>query len=156
MPSRLATSRVPCPPLAQVGANGTWQQALAASVVHRRCKVLATTRSAAMLPTKVENLLTRILLHHVSHRPLRPRSRCVHHTACRSYATRNDRVAASSLLSSALQQKQRENRGEDYVGPFQLGLIPPTPRGGGNTKKWSELSTAGKGVPFRYSCALVH
>ncbi|KZT74874.1 hypothetical protein DAEQUDRAFT_659963 [Daedalea quercina L-15889] len=63
---------------------------------------------------------------------------------CRSYATHNDRVAASSLLSSALEQKQRETRGEDYVGPFQLGLIPPTPRGGGNTKKWSELSTAGK------------
>ncbi|KAH9835807.1 TIM21-domain-containing protein [Rhodofomes roseus] len=65
-------------------------------------------------------------------------------TVCRSYATHNDRVAASSLLSSALEQKQRETRGEDYVGPFQLGIIPPTPRGGGNTKKWSELSTAGK------------
>ncbi|TFY56120.1 hypothetical protein EVJ58_g7831 [Rhodofomes roseus] len=67
-------------------------------------------------------------------------------TVCRSYATHNDRVAASSLLSSALEQKQRETRGEDYVGPFQLGIIPPTPRGGGNTKKWSELSTAGKAV----------
>ncbi|KAI0728588.1 TIM21-domain-containing protein, partial [Fomitopsis betulina] len=59
-------------------------------------------------------------------------------------AARSDRVSASSLLSSALEQKPRENRAEDYAGPFQLGLIPPTPRGGGNTKKWSELSTAGK------------
>ena len=96
-----------------------------------------------MLSTKVERLHSLILSHrHI----LRPQSNYVCLTARRSYAARNDRVAASSLLSSALEQKQRENRGEDYVGPFQLGLIPPTPRGGGNTKKWSELSTAGKGT----------
>lgn len=35
---------------------------------------------------------------------------------------------------------------EDSVGPFHLGLIPPTPKDTGNTKKWSELNTRGKVV----------
>lgn len=100
--------------------------------------------SDAMLSTKVQRPLTRILSHHAHW----PRSNYLHLTACRSYAARSDRVSASSLLSSALEQKPRENRAEDYAGPFQLGLIPPTPRGGGNTKKWSELSTAGKGASY--------
>ena len=100
-----------------------------------------------MLTTGVERLLlTPILPHRIRHHLLRTRPSYLRCTARRSYASRNERVAASSLLSSALEQKQRETRGQDYVGPFQLGLIPPTPRGGASTKKWSELSTAGKGV----------
>ncbi|KAH9937430.1 TIM21-domain-containing protein [Fomitopsis serialis] len=97
-----------------------------------------------MLPVKVERLVNRALSNHVLPRSVKTRPTQLRITLCRSYATHNDRVPASSLLSSALEQNQRQTRGEDYVGPFQLGLIPPTPRGGGNTKKWSELSTAGK------------
>lgn len=123
-----------------------WQRA--AFAVHRRRKDTVVTVRAVMLSTKVERLHSLILSHCAPRHILRPQSNYLCLTARRSYAARNDRVAASSLLSSALEQKQRENRGEDYVGPFQLGLIPPTPRGGGNTKKWSELSTAGKGTPF--------
>ncbi|KAI0343962.1 hypothetical protein BDW22DRAFT_1327293 [Trametopsis cervina] len=52
----------------------------------------------------------------------------------------------SSLLSHTLDQKRAGTRQKDSVGPFQLGLVPPTPRDGGNQKKWSELSTGGKVV----------
>ncbi|KZT06345.1 uncharacterized protein LAESUDRAFT_726178 [Laetiporus sulphureus 93-53] len=65
----------------------------------------------------------------------------------RSYATvESDRVAASAsrLLSRTLDRKQQTVQREDYVGPFQLGLISPTPRDGAKEKKWSELTTAGK------------
>jgi len=73
------------------------------------------------------------------------RARRLHVVFCRSYATaHDDRVTPSTLLSSALDRKRRTSQRDDYVGPFQLGLIPPTPRDGGNVKKWSELSTAGK------------
>lgn len=75
---------------------------------------------------------------------------------CRSYATaQNDRVTTSSLLTSALDQKQRTSQRDDYVGPFQLGLTPPTPQSGENVKKWSQLSTAGKGASNHLSsCCL--
>ncbi|CCM01637.1 uncharacterized protein FIBRA_03698 [Fibroporia radiculosa] len=63
----------------------------------------------------------------------------------RSYATvPNERASPSSLLSNALDQRRRTAQRDDYVGPFQLGLIPPVSRGGENVKKWSELSAAGK------------
>jgi hypothetical protein len=69
----------------------------------------------------------------------------------RCYATRRDTpphaqsgVGPSSLLSQALDQKQRGSRREDSVGPFQLGLSQSS-FGEGTTKKWSELSPKGKG-----------
>jgi len=55
--------------------------------------------------------------------------------------------SASSLLSQALDQKQRGARREDTVGPFQLGLSQPS-FNEGTAKKWSELSPKGKGQPF--------
>jgi import inner membrane translocase subunit TIM21 len=69
----------------------------------------------------------------------------------RCYATRRDTpphvqsgVGPSSLLSQALDQKQRGSRREDSVGPFQLGLSQSS-FGEGTTKRWSELSPKGKG-----------
>ncbi|KAI0932566.1 hypothetical protein AcW1_000347 [Taiwanofungus camphoratus] len=86
--------------------------------------------------------LQHIRLHAAVSRPRTSRS----HITCRSYATHQDPVTASSLLSKTLDQKRRNAQREEYVGPFQLGLISPTPRGSENIKKWSELSTAGKVV----------
>lgn len=60
----------------------------------------------------------------------------------RSYATH--RSNASDLLSHTLDVK-RGSRREDTVGPFVLG-VPPSRQGAENVKKWSELSTGGKGV----------
>ncbi|KAI8995382.1 TIM21-domain-containing protein [Trametes punicea] len=51
---------------------------------------------------------------------------------------------AASLLSSALDQRQRAARREDSVGPFQLGLTPPRPDEVTPDKPWSELSVGGK------------
>jgi hypothetical protein len=69
----------------------------------------------------------------------------------RHYATHRDTpiyqqpsVGSSSLLSQALDQKERGFRREDSVGPFQLGLSQPS-FDKGTTKKWSELSPKGKG-----------
>lgn len=69
----------------------------------------------------------------------------------RHYATHRDTPtyaqpssSTSSLLSQALDQKQRGVRREDTVGPFQLGLSQPS-FNKGTTKKWSELSPKGKG-----------
>lgn len=64
----------------------------------------------------------------------------------RTLTTQRDTTTTSSLLSNALDQKQRSARRDDTVGPFQLGLIPPTPRDDVKVKKWSELSTSGKGM----------
>jgi len=52
-------------------------------------------------------------------------------------------VGTSSLLSQALDQKQRGARRNDSVGPFQLGLSQPS-FNEGTAKKWSELSPKGK------------
>ena len=69
----------------------------------------------------------------------------------RYYATRRDTptytqpgVGTSSLLTQALDQKQRGARRNDSVGPFQLGLSQPSFNEGA-AKKWSELSPKGKG-----------
>jgi hypothetical protein len=69
----------------------------------------------------------------------------------RRYATHRDAqiyqqpgVGSSSLLSQALDQKERGPRREDSVGPFQLGLSRPS-FDNGTAKKWSELSPKGKG-----------
>ena len=74
----------------------------------------------------------------------------------RHYATHRDSpthvqpgVSPSSLLSQALDQKQRRSRREDTVGPFQLGLSQPS-FGEGTTKKWSELSPKGKGQSLNF------
>ncbi|KAG1885609.1 TIM21-domain-containing protein [Suillus subluteus] len=60
-----------------------------------------------------------------------------------SFVTHQD--AASSLLSSALDQKQRGTRlnREDSVGPFTLGISQGSLKGK-KVKQWSELSTGGK------------
>jgi len=60
----------------------------------------------------------------------------------RSYATH--RSNASDLLSQTLDVK-RGSRREDTVGPFVLG-VPPSQQSAENVKRWSELSTGGKGV----------
>lgn len=72
----------------------------------------------------------------------------------RHYATHRDAptypqpgVGSSSLLSQALDQKQKGFRREDSVGPFQLGLSQPS-YDHGTAKKWSELSPKGKGQSF--------
>ena len=54
----------------------------------------------------------------------------------------------SSLLTSALDQKQRASGREDSVGPFQLGISQAALRRGEKAKKWSELTVGGK----RKSC----
>ncbi|KIJ21512.1 hypothetical protein PAXINDRAFT_104697 [Paxillus involutus ATCC 200175] len=63
----------------------------------------------------------------------------------RGHATHRD-ASASSLLTSALDQKQRSSQlnREDAVGPFQLGISQASLRRGEKAKKWSELSTGGK------------
>jgi hypothetical protein len=98
-------------------------------------------------------------------RELRALPTCVHKghaffvaKCSRHYATHRDTptyaqpgVTSSSLLSQALDQKQRGVRREDSVGPFQLGLSPSS-SDKGTTKKWSELSPRGKGqsiLPLR-------
>ena len=53
---------------------------------------------------------------------------------------------AASLLSSALDQKQRAARREDSAGPFTLGITPPRPDEVKPEKKWSELSVGEKGT----------
>ena len=60
----------------------------------------------------------------------------------RSYAT--NRTNASDLLSQTLDVKRGSRRG-DTVGPFILG-VPPSEQGAENVKRWSELTTGGKGV----------
>jgi len=66
-------------------------------------------------------------------------------TQCsRKYATHRDPLP-SSLLTSALDQKQRGPQRDESVGPFQLGMQPSI-RHGEKVKKWSELSTGGKGI----------
>ncbi|PCH33384.1 hypothetical protein WOLCODRAFT_21976 [Wolfiporia cocos MD-104 SS10] len=73
------------------------------------------------------------------------RPRHLRTSVCRSYATtRSDRPTSSSLLSQTLDDRHHATHRQEYVGPFQLGLIPPTSRDGKKLKKWSELSTAGK------------
>ncbi|KAI1797619.1 TIM21-domain-containing protein [Ganoderma leucocontextum] len=53
---------------------------------------------------------------------------------------------AASLLSSALDQRQRAARRADSAGPFTLGIVPPRPDEVKPEKKWSELSAGGKVV----------
>jgi hypothetical protein len=67
----------------------------------------------------------------------------------RGHATHRD-ASASSLLTSALDQKQRSSQlnREDAVGPFQLGISQASLRRGEKAKKWSELSTGGKGPSY--------
>jgi hypothetical protein len=74
----------------------------------------------------------------------------------RYYATHRDSptyvppsVSSSSLLSQALDQKQRRSGREDSVGPFQLGLSQPS-FGEGTPKKWSELSPKSKGQSLNF------
>ena len=68
-------------------------------------------------------------------------------TVNRSYATH--RSNASDLLSQTLDVKRGSQR-EDRVGPFVLG-VSPSKQSGENMKKWSELSTGGKGVCREYA-----
>lgn len=63
----------------------------------------------------------------------------------RGYATHHN-SGASSLLSQALDQKQRasEHDVRESIGPIPLGMARPSLRAGEKVKKWSELSTGGK------------
>jgi len=65
---------------------------------------------------------------------------------CRRYATHRDPLP-SSLLTAALDQKQRGAQRDESVGPFQLG-VQPSIWHGEKVKKWSDLSTGGKGVVY--------
>lgn len=62
----------------------------------------------------------------------------------RKYATHRDQ-GHSSLLSQSLDTKEQLGSKSDSVGPFQLGLSASA-RSGEKVKKWSELSTGGKGA----------
>lgn len=61
--------------------------------------------------------------------------------SCRTYATHKDH-SPSSLLSQQFDQR-KSSRSTDSVGPFQLGIVQPSTQ---KVKKWSELSTGGKGA----------
>ena len=75
----------------------------------------------------------------------RQKSSSIHLQSHRRFATHRDPLP-SSLLTSALDQKQRGTQGQnDSVGPFALG-VQPSWRHGEKIKKWSELSTGGKGI----------
>jgi import inner membrane translocase subunit TIM21 len=101
----------------------------------------------------------------IAFRELRALPTCAHHgralsalKCSRYYATHRDTptyvqpgVSSSSLLSQALDQKQRGVRREDSVGPFQLGLSQSS-LDEGTTKKWSELSPKGKGPSILSLC----
>lgn len=65
----------------------------------------------------------------------------------RTFVTHQD-AASSSLLSSALDQKQRGARlnREDSVGPFTLGISERSLKHDKKVKQWSQLSTGGKGA----------
>lgn len=62
----------------------------------------------------------------------------------RPHATHRDAVP-SSLLSQALDQKQKATRRNDSVGPFTLGMVQPSMGDDVKVKKWSQLSAGGKG-----------
>ncbi|KIM67042.1 hypothetical protein SCLCIDRAFT_1210510 [Scleroderma citrinum Foug A] len=63
----------------------------------------------------------------------------------RRYSTGRN-IPPSSLLTSALNQKQHSAnlQREESVGPFQLGISQANLQRGERTKRWSDLSTAGK------------
>lgn len=71
----------------------------------------------------------------------------------RSYATKNSVSMDFGNANSSL-FKQTRNSGltaepkHDYVGPFQLGITPPSLQQGEKIPRWSELSTKGKGESF--------
>lgn len=76
----------------------------------------------------------------------------------RNYATPNsmDFGEKSQLLSESMDSKQR-SRSEprhDNLGPFQLGLSQSALRKGEPVKKWSELSTGGKGAQL--TCTILN
>lgn len=82
----------------------------------------------------------------------RPKPRSTFLQSRRRFATHRDPLP-SSLLTSALDQKQRNSTQgrNDSVGPFALG-VQPSFRQGEKVKKWSELSTGGKGMHHVLSC----
>lgn len=69
--------------------------------------------------------------------------------ASRNYVTHRDSInldTGSSTLAQSLNGKQtRSSPSHDSVGPFQLGLSQSALRNGEKVKKWSELSSTGKG-----------
>ena len=62
----------------------------------------------------------------------------------RKYTTHRD--PSSSPLSQSLDQRTREARTTDSVGPFPLGISQRYSNHDEKVKKWSELSTSGKGT----------
>lgn len=69
----------------------------------------------------------------------------------RNYATHRDALDPS-LLSQSLDTKQGPAR--ESVGPFKLGLSQTQLAQQPKVKKWSELSTTGKGVFICFECCL--
>jgi hypothetical protein len=68
----------------------------------------------------------------------------------RLYATHHG--LNSSTLSQSLDTKSRPYRPRESVGPFQLGISQSTFENGEKVKKWSELSTVGKGTWAKICC----
>jgi len=78
---------------------------------------------------------------------------CVLGKSRRKYATHRNNNSMdfgekSQLLSESLDTKRRSEAKHEHVGPFQLGLSASTLRNGEKVKKWSELSTGGKGASY--------
>lgn len=63
----------------------------------------------------------------------------------RTYATPKNHVHPS-ILSNVLDHKARQTNREASVGPFQWGVTQPAIDYNEKVKKWSELTTSGKGV----------
>lgn len=88
------------------------------------------------------------------------RSSCRNYISIRLYTTHKDHLhassssegsTASSLLSHKLNRLGTSSNADgDSVGPFQLGMIPPSTK---KTKKWDELSRGGKGA-FAILCCV--
>jgi hypothetical protein len=113
--------------------------------------VFADAKSSAhhlnrvMIPTIMRQAFLRL-----THLPCltcvsRHRPRLAVALVARKYATHRDQLP-SSLLTNVLDQKAGSTQREDSVGPFQLGLGQPSFGKDEKVRKWSELSTGGKGA----------
>ncbi|KAI0724279.1 TIM21-domain-containing protein [Cerioporus squamosus] len=99
---------------------------------HRLCR---STVTPSKFPTALAGRLRVVIQTYATHAGLKTDS-----------SAGGSKPTAASLLSSALDQKQRAARREDSAGPFTLGITPPRPDEVKPEKKWSELSVGGKVV----------
>ncbi|RPD63224.1 hypothetical protein L227DRAFT_592146 [Lentinus tigrinus ALCF2SS1-6] len=103
------------------------------SILHHTRRLCRSTVTSSHLP--IAGKLRIVVQTYATHAPLRT-----------SETASGSKPTAASLLSSALDQKQRAARREDSAGPFTLGITPPRPDEVKPEKKWSELSVGGKVV----------